>query len=195
MTVILTPPGQELRLLASLASWTGPAPGPDGREVAHILITHTPALTDDSVEARMRRLSDTLGGLTGPPDVVPQIDRCLQIVGDQVLVHFPGASRKLRLPTRRPRTELVARNSETVLLLGLDPPPQTADAARLDTYLDDALAPAEPPGNFPHTPGRTGALRRHTRKLPWKPSNAPGWTSNSPGSPPRLPPHSRPRRS
>ncbi|MFF1723678.1 hypothetical protein [Streptomyces sviceus] len=36
--------------------------------------------------------------------------------------------------------ELVARNGEAVLLLGLDPLPQSADAARVDTYLDDALA-------------------------------------------------------
>ncbi|MFB7501458.1 hypothetical protein ACFC09_43505 [Streptomyces sp. NPDC056161] len=64
----------------------------------------------------------------------------MQVVGDQVLVHFPGASRRLRLPTRRSWTELVARNGEAVLLLGLDPLPQTADAARLDAYLDAALA-------------------------------------------------------
>ncbi|MGW6145579.1 hypothetical protein ACWFR4_47490, partial [Streptomyces sp. NPDC055140] len=83
---------------------TWPATGPDGCEVAHILITHTPAFTG-TVEARMRRLSDSLGGLTGPREVVPELDRCLQIVGDQVLMHFPGASRRLRLPTRRPWTE------------------------------------------------------------------------------------------
>ncbi|MFF3401135.1 hypothetical protein ACFYW6_21775 [Streptomyces sp. NPDC002659] len=143
MTVILTPPSPELRLLVSLASWTWPATGPDGREVAHILITHTPALAGvgvGTVEARMRRLSDSLGGLTDPREVVPEVDQCLQIVGDQVLMHFPGASRRLRLPTRRSWTELVARTGEAVLLLGLDPLPQTADAARLDTYLDAALS-------------------------------------------------------
>ncbi|MDT0425139.1 hypothetical protein [Streptomyces evansiae] len=144
MTVILTPPSPELRLLVSLASWTWPGTSPDGREAAHILITHTPAFTGpdavEAVEARMRRLSDSLGGLTGPREPVPDLDRCLQIVGDQVLMHFPGAARTLRLPTRRPWTELVARTGEAVLLLGLDPLPQTADAARLDTYLDDALA-------------------------------------------------------
>lgn len=53
---------------------------------------------------------------------------------------MPGISRGLRLPTRRPWTELVARNAEAVLLLGLDPLPQSADAARVDTYLDAALA-------------------------------------------------------
>ncbi|MGW7276259.1 hypothetical protein ACWGH5_37875 [Streptomyces sp. NPDC054864] len=141
MTVILTPPGPELRLLVSLASWTWPGTGPNGSEVAHILITHTPApVSPDTVEARMRRLSDSLGGLAGPREVVPELDQCLQIVGDQVLMHFHGASRKVRLPTRRAWTELVARTGEALLLLGLDPLPQTADAVRLDTYLDDALA-------------------------------------------------------
>ncbi|WP_369356121.1 hypothetical protein [Streptomyces sp. cg2] len=141
MTVILTPPDPELRLLVSLASWNWPGTGPDGHEVAHILITHTPALaTPDTVEARMRRLSDSLGSLAGPREVVPEIDRCLQIVGDQVLVHIPGASRRLRLPTRRAWTELVAHNGDTVLLLGPDPLPQSADAARLDAYLDAAVA-------------------------------------------------------
>ncbi|NBM17641.1 hypothetical protein GUY61_18880 [Streptomyces sp. GC420] len=139
MPVTLTPQGPELRLLVSLASWTWSGTGPDGREVANILITHTPALTGDTVEARMRRLSDSLGSLTGPREVVPELDRCLQIVGDQVLMHLPGASRRLRLPTRRSWTELVARNGEAVLLLGLDPLPQRADAARLDSYLDAAL--------------------------------------------------------
>ncbi|MFJ5291433.1 hypothetical protein [Streptomyces sp. NPDC088348] len=144
MTVILTPSGPELRLLVSLASWTWPGTSPDGREVAHILITYNPAFTGpdaaEVVEARMRRLSDSLGGLANSRAPVRELARCLQVVGGQVLMSFPGTARKLRLPTRRPWAELVARNSEAVLLLGLDPLPQTADAARIDTYLDDALA-------------------------------------------------------
>ncbi|MEU2668889.1 hypothetical protein ABZ622_08440 [Streptomyces sp. NPDC007164] len=144
MSVILTPPGPELRLLVSLASWTWPGTGPDGREVAHILITHTPHLTGlvttEAVEARMRRLSDSLGGLAGPRETVPELDRCLQTVGGQVLVHFRGASRSLRLPTRRSWTELVARNGEAILLLGLEQLPRSAGADQLDAYLDAALA-------------------------------------------------------
>lgn len=146
MTVILTPPGPELRLLAALASWTWPGTGAGagGREVAHILITHTPAFTSpdaiETVEARMRRLSDSLGGLTGPREIIPELGRCLQVVGDQVLMRFPCASRSLRLPTRRPWTELIARNGEAFVLLGLDPLPRSADASWLDAYLDDALA-------------------------------------------------------
>ncbi|MGW4101647.1 hypothetical protein [Streptomyces sp. NPDC004976] len=141
MTVILNPPSPELRLLVSLASWTWPSADPDGREVAHILITHTPTPTGpDTVETRLRRLSDSLGSLASPREVVPELDRCLQVVGDQVLVHFFGASRRLRLPSRRSWTELVARNGEAILLLGLDPLPQSVDAARLDGYLDAALA-------------------------------------------------------
>ncbi|MFD7919754.1 hypothetical protein ACFV3R_11060 [Streptomyces sp. NPDC059740] len=88
----------------------------------------------------MRRLSASLGGLAGAREVVPKLERCLQIVGDQVLMHVPGVSRRLRLPTRRPWTELVARNGEALLLLGLDPLPQSADATRVDTYLDASLA-------------------------------------------------------
>lgn len=69
MSVTLTPPGPELCLLVSLAPWTWPGVGPDGREIAHILITHTPALTDGgtavTVEDRMRRLSTCFGGLAG----------------------------------------------------------------------------------------------------------------------------------
>ncbi|MET9970057.1 hypothetical protein ABZZ80_30090 [Streptomyces sp. NPDC006356] len=57
-----------------------------------------------------------------------------------MLLHFPGASRRLRLPTRRAWSELVARNGEAVLLLGLDPLPQSADAAQIDAYLDAAHA-------------------------------------------------------
>ncbi len=143
MSVLLTPPGPELRLLVSLAAWTWPGTRPDGREIAHILITHIPALTGsgtaETAEARMQRLSASLGGLVGAREVVPVLERCLQIVGDQVLVRFPGASRRLRLPTRRSWTEQVARSGEAILLLGLDPLPQSADAAKADAYLDAAL--------------------------------------------------------
>ncbi|MFD4632768.1 hypothetical protein ACFVYR_13345 [Streptomyces sp. NPDC058284] len=144
MSVLLTPPGPELRLLVSLAAWTWPGTRPDGREIAYILITHTPALpgsgTAETAEARMRRLSAGLGGLAGAREVIPELERCLQIVDDQVLVHFPGASRRLRLPTRRSWTEQVARSGEAILLLGLDPLPQSAGAAKVDAYLDAALA-------------------------------------------------------
>ncbi|MFJ3933144.1 hypothetical protein [Streptomyces sp. NPDC090029] len=144
MSVLLTPPGPELRLLVSLAAWTWPGIRPDGREIVHILITHTPALTGsgtaETTEARMRRLSASLGGLADAREVIPELERCLQIVGDQVLVHFPGASRRLRLPTRRSWTEQVARSGEAILLLGLAPLPQSAGAAKVDAYLHAALA-------------------------------------------------------
>ncbi|MFF8286392.1 hypothetical protein ACF06W_27250 [Streptomyces albus] len=88
----------------------------------------------------MRRLSASLGGLAGAREVVPELERCLQIIGDQVLLHVPGASRQLRLRTRRSWTELLARNGEAILLLGLDALAQSADAAQVDAYLDAALA-------------------------------------------------------
>ncbi|MEU6676851.1 hypothetical protein [Streptomyces sp. NPDC046925] len=144
MSVALTPPGPELRLLVSLAAWTWQGAGPDGRKIAHILITYTPALTDGgtavTAEDRMRRLSACLGGLTGAREVIPELEHCLQLVGDRVLLHIPGTSRRLRLPTRRSWTELVTRTGEAILLLGLDPLPQSTGAARLDAYLDAALA-------------------------------------------------------
>ncbi|GAA4796962.1 hypothetical protein GCM10023329_57440 [Streptomyces sanyensis] len=169
MSVLPTPPGPELRLMVWLAAWTWPGTRPDGGEIAHILITHTPALTRSgtakTAEARMRRLSAALGGLTGAREVVPELERCLQAVGDQVLLHIPGTSRRLRLPTRRAWGELVARNGEAVLLLGLDPLPQSADTAQIDAYLDVALAAdrvlfgrarTRCPTDFPHGPGRNG---------------------------------------
>ncbi|MFJ8752002.1 DUF5949 family protein [Streptomyces sp. NPDC102441] len=144
MSVLLTPPGPELRLLVSLAAWTWTGTHPDGREAAHILLTHAPALagpvTAETADARIRRLSISLGGLAGAREVIPELERCLQIVGDQVLLHVPGVSRRLRLPTHRPWTELVAHNGEAVLLLGLDPLPQSADAAQADAYLGATLA-------------------------------------------------------
>ncbi|MFJ4741026.1 hypothetical protein [Streptomyces sp. NPDC088775] len=144
MTVLLTPPTPDLRLLVSLAAWTWADTRPDGHEAAHILITHAPTLTGSgtakTAEAGMRQLSASLGGMASAREVVPELERCLQYIGDQVLLHVPGVSRRLRLPTRRPWTELVARNAEAVLLLGLDPLPQTADATRVDAYLDATLA-------------------------------------------------------
>ncbi|MGW0874089.1 hypothetical protein ACWD3Z_26820 [Streptomyces sp. NPDC002740] len=143
MSVALTPPGPDLRLLVSLAAWTWQGARPDGREFAHILITHTPALTDGGTavpaEDRMRRLSACLGGLTGAREVIPELNPCLQLVGDHVLLHIPRASRRLRLPTRRPWTELVIRTGEAILTLGLDPLPQSASTDHLDAYLDTAL--------------------------------------------------------
>ncbi|WP_369212319.1 hypothetical protein [Streptomyces flavofungini] len=144
MSVTLTLPGPDLRPLVSLAAWTWQGAGPDGREIAHILITHTPALTYGgtpvTAEDRMRRLSVCLGGPTGARGVIADLACRLQLVGDRVLLHIPEASRRLQLPARRSWTALVARTGEAILLLGLDPLPQSAGAARLDAYLDAALA-------------------------------------------------------
>ncbi|MFJ8828325.1 hypothetical protein ACIREE_42280 [Streptomyces sp. NPDC102467] len=144
MSTVLSPASPELRLLVSLAAWTWPGTGPDGQEVAHVLITHSPAFvgpgTADEAETRIRRLADSLGGLGRAMDAIPDAGRCLQIVSGQVLLNFPGASCRLWLPTRPDWTELVARTGEAVLLLGLTPLPQSAHAARIDAYLDTALA-------------------------------------------------------
>ncbi|MGI5444572.1 hypothetical protein ACQEVM_02270 [Streptomyces sp. CA-243310] len=142
MSAILTPTGPELRLLVSLAVWSWPGTGPDGREIAHILIAHSPAFalrgTADAPEARMRRLADSLGGLGRAGNVGRDAGRYLHIIGDHVFLHFPGASRRLWLPSRPDWTALVARTGTAVLLLGLEPLSQSADASQFDTYLDTA---------------------------------------------------------
>ncbi|MCX4828320.1 hypothetical protein OG785_17345 [Streptomyces sp. NBC_00006] len=145
MSVLLTPPGPDLRLLASLASWTWIGSGPDGHELAHILITESlasigPDAEADTAEVRVRRFADSLGGLGGVGDVVQDAGRCLRIVGGQVSLHFPGSSRRLRLPARPEWMSLVTGTVEAVLLLGLDPLPQASDAVQLDAYLDTTLA-------------------------------------------------------
>ncbi|MCT2589797.1 hypothetical protein LHJ74_07690 [Streptomyces sp. N2-109] len=137
MSAILTPTGPELRLLVSLSAWSWPGTGPHGREIAHSPASALPG-TANAPEARMRRLADSLGGLGRAGDVVPDAGRCLHSIGDHVFLHFPGASRRLRLPSRPDWTALVARTGTAVLLLGLEPLSQSADASQLDTYLDAA---------------------------------------------------------
>ncbi|MER7035253.1 hypothetical protein, partial [Streptomyces albidoflavus] len=118
--------------------------GPDGREIAHILIAHSPASalpgSTEAPEAHIRRLANSLGGPGGAEDVVRDVGRCLHIVGHPVFLHFPGASRRVRLLSRPDWTALVARTGTAVLLLGLEPLSQSADASQLDTYLDLASA-------------------------------------------------------
>ncbi|MER5359153.1 hypothetical protein [Streptomyces sp. NPDC002785] len=74
-----------------------------------------------------------------PTDLIPDLGRCLHLVGGQALLGFPGAPRRLRLPARPVWTRLAARNVGAVLLLGLDPLPQTVDVDRVDAYLDTDL--------------------------------------------------------
>lgn len=52
----------------------------------------------------------------------------------------PAPSGGCGCPPVGPGTEVVARSGEVILLLGLDPLPQSADAAKVDAYLDAALA-------------------------------------------------------
>lgn len=64
MSVALTPVGPDLRPVVSLAAWTWQGAGPDGREFANALITHTPAPTVDGVyqllQTEVRGASDHL---------------------------------------------------------------------------------------------------------------------------------------
>lgn len=77
----------------------------------------------------------SLGYWSRPPH--GDAGRCLHI-GNHVFLHLPGASRRLRLPSRPDWTALVARAGTAVLLLGLEPLSQSAGASQLDTYLDSA---------------------------------------------------------
>ncbi|WP_258049971.1 hypothetical protein [Streptomyces finlayi] len=139
MSTIHTSAGPDLRLLVSLSAWSRPGTKPDGREIAHSPVSALPGSTEAS-EARMRRLADSFGGLGRAKDVVRDVGRCLHIVGHHVFLHIPGASRRMRLPSRPDWTALVARTGTAFLLLGLKPLSQSADASQLDTYLDLASA-------------------------------------------------------
>ncbi|MER5466668.1 hypothetical protein ABT010_39850 [Streptomyces sp. NPDC002668] len=57
-----------------------------------------------------------------------------------MLLRFHGARYGLRLPTHPTWADLLTGSGRAVLLLGLDPLPQSADAARIDDYLETALA-------------------------------------------------------
>ncbi|MDT0418105.1 hypothetical protein RM574_21705 [Streptomyces sp. DSM 41982] len=74
MSVALIPPGLAPRLLMSLPAWTWQGAGPDGSQVAHLLITHTAAPTNGgtaaTAEDRRRQLSACRRGLTGTREVI-----------------------------------------------------------------------------------------------------------------------------
>ncbi len=131
-------------LLVSLSTWTWSGPGPDGQDVAHILLAHPPGRdghdTPAAIEARMRHIAASLGPLVGAHDVIARLDGCLRVIGGRVLLKFGGSCYGLRLPTHRGWTDLISRQGQAVLILGLDPLPQSTAAGRLDSYLDAARA-------------------------------------------------------
>ncbi|WP_331731271.1 DUF5949 family protein [Streptomyces sp. NBC_00073] len=131
-------------LLASLGAWTWPGTAPDGQPVAQILLAHRLGRTShDSPEAistRMKHFADTLGGLAQPQDPVADAHATLVTAGSQLLLRFPSARWGLKLPSHPQWTRLVHDSGQATLILGLDPLAQTADAPRVDAYLDAALA-------------------------------------------------------
>ncbi|MER5465451.1 hypothetical protein ABT010_33130 [Streptomyces sp. NPDC002668] len=131
-------------LLVSLGAWTWPGTDPAGQSIAHILLAHPPGRTShdtaEVIEARMRHIAESLGGLAGARESIPDLHGRLQVIGDRVLLRFHGARYGLRLPTHPTWTDLLTGCGRAVLLLGLDPLPQSADALRVDAYLDAALA-------------------------------------------------------
>ncbi|MEU7028904.1 DUF5949 family protein [Streptomyces sp. NPDC046275] len=139
-----TATGTDAGLLASLAAWTWPGRTPDGGQVAHLLLAHRLGRTShdapDAIEARMRHLAETLGGLARAEDPLPQTLGTLVMVGSRILLRFPGARWDLQLPTHPQWNRLVHDQGRAALILGLDPLAQSADAPRVDAYLDAALA-------------------------------------------------------
>ncbi|MFI1799377.1 hypothetical protein ACH427_18795 [Streptomyces sp. NPDC020379] len=135
-------PGPGLLFSLSTRTWSGP--GPDGQDVAHILLAHPPGRashdTPAAIEARIRHIAASLGPLVGAHDVIARLDGCLRVIGNRVLLKFGGSRYGLRLPTHPGWTDLITRRGQAVLILALDPLPQSATARRLDTYLDAARA-------------------------------------------------------
>ncbi|MFD3940035.1 DUF5949 family protein [Streptomyces sp. NPDC058611] len=131
-------------LLASLGAWTWPSTAPDGKPVAHLLLAHrigrTSHDTPEAIDTRMRHLADTLGGLAQPQDPVANTRATLVTAGSQLLLRFPGARWGLKLPAHPQWTRLVHDSGQATLILWLDPLAQTADAPRVDAYLDAALS-------------------------------------------------------
>ncbi|MFG2436502.1 hypothetical protein [Streptomyces sp. NPDC048508] len=134
--------GADTGLLASLSAWTWPGTTPDGQQVAHLLLAHrlgrTIHDTPAAIEARMRHLAETLGGLARAEDPAPETLGTLATVGSHVLLRFTGARWGLKLPGHPQWTRLVHDNGRAALILGLDPLAQWAE--RVDAYLDAALA-------------------------------------------------------
>ncbi|MDJ0341759.1 hypothetical protein QMK19_04355 [Streptomyces sp. H10-C2] len=132
------------RLLVSLGAWTWPGTDPAGQSIAHILLAHPPGRTShdtaEAIKARMRHIAASLGGLDAARESIPDLHGHLQVIGDRVLLRFDGARYGLRLPTHPTWTDLLTGSGRAVLLLGLDPLARSAGAARVDTYLDAALA-------------------------------------------------------
>lgn len=73
-------------------------------------------------------------------DSVPDTLGTLVTYGSHALLRFPGARWGLRLPAHPQWTRLVHNHGRAALILGLDPLAQSADAPRVDAYLDAALA-------------------------------------------------------
>jgi hypothetical protein len=131
-------------LLAALGAWTWAGADPSGQDIAHILIAHPPGRTAydtaETSEQRMRHIAASLGGMGGTYDRVPDLGVCLSLVsGSSVLLRFQGARFGLRLPSHQAWTGLLRARGEAVVLLGLDPLPRTANAAQVDTYLEQTL--------------------------------------------------------
>ncbi|MEW2622181.1 hypothetical protein [Streptomyces sp. NPDC048106] len=127
-----------------MGAWTWSGTAPDGQQVAHLLLAHrlgrTSHDTPEAIETRMRHLAETLGGLARAEDPAPETLGTLGTVGSHVLLGFPGARWGLKLPAHPQWSRLVHDHGRAALVLGLDPLAQSADALRVDAYLDAALA-------------------------------------------------------
>ncbi|MGG7572890.1 hypothetical protein [Streptomyces sirii] len=132
-------------LLAALGAWTWLGVDPVDTDLAHVLLAHPPGRSGHdtvlAIEARMRHLSASLGGLAEPPDLVPDLGERLLIVDTAtVLLRFHSTPFGIQLPVRPGWTQHVRDHGQAVIVIGLDPLPRSADLPRVDTYLDAGLA-------------------------------------------------------
>ncbi len=132
-------------LLASLGAWTWLGTDPHGTGLAYLLLTHPPGRSardsPDALEARMRHLAASLGGLAAPHDPVPDLGARLHILGTTtVLLRYHGARFGTRLPVLSDWTRHVQRQCQAIVVVGLNPLPRSAGLERVDTYLDASLA-------------------------------------------------------
>ncbi|WP_438490250.1 hypothetical protein [Streptomyces sp. S186] len=107
-------------LLAALGAWTWLGVDPADTDLAHLPLAHPPGRTEHdtaaAIEARMRHLSASLGGLAEPQDQVPDLGECLLIVDTTtVLLRFNGSRFGTRLPVRPGWTRHVRDHGQAVM--------------------------------------------------------------------------------
>lgn len=123
-------------LLAALGAWTWLGGDPADTDLAYLLLAHPPGRTEHdaaaAVETRMLQLSAALGGPAAPQDLIPDVGRRLLVADTAAVLRFDGTRYSMRLPVRPGWTDHVRGHGQSIVLIGLDPLPRSADRARVD---------------------------------------------------------------